>query len=136
MSVNEKKLEDLKQKLYRLHFLLTEQQNEETKVAGINQFVTCFSSMIDNLKDFLTTEYGINVTDDKDVVENSFEYNLFNENTLVEMRNMLQAKENAEKNQKNFIIYEEIQNNYARLIQMIHDLLKHMGEEATDDDND
>ncbi|MCB0283199.1 MAG: hypothetical protein KDF60_11515 [Calditrichaeota bacterium] len=136
MSVNEKKLEDLKQKLYRLHFLLTEQQNEETKVAGINQFVTCFSSMIDNLKDFLTTEYGINVTDDKDVVENSFEYNLFNENTLVEMRNMLQAKENAEKNQKNFIIYEEIQNNYARLIQMIHDLLKRMGEEATDDDND
>lgn len=136
MSVDEKKLKDLKQKLYRLHFLLTEKQNEETRAEGINQFVICFTSMIDNLDDFLKTEYSINSENESDVIEKSFENNLFNENTLSEMRDMLHSKEDSVNDQNHSDIYKDIQDNYARLIQMIHDLLKRMGEEATDDDSD
>lgn len=136
MGVNEKKLEDLKLKLYRLHFLLTEKQNDETRQNGINQFIECSKSAYENLADYLNSEYSVKVKSPKDVVEKSFQKNLFNETTMLELEEMNKALEQAETNENISEIFSDVQENYSRLLQMIYDMLKRMGEEPHEDDND
>ena len=54
--IYETNLEDLKKKLYRLHFLLTEKENEATIKESLKQFHSCFRDTMNELSAFLSNE--------------------------------------------------------------------------------
>ncbi len=57
--IYENKLEYLKKKLYRLHFLLTENENEINIRDSLKQFQDCFKDTMTELSNFLLNEYAL-----------------------------------------------------------------------------
>jgi len=133
MSSYIKKLDELKVKLFRLHFLLTEEQNEQAVADGISQFKICYESAMDCLDIFIQDEYDDKSKSNKNTLELAFKHRLFNEGMIHSMYKMLDDYTLAQKGKHLEEIYQNLKENYARFLQMIFDMLTHMGEEPEDE---
>jgi hypothetical protein len=123
------KLGALKIKLYRLHFLLTEEQTGQNLLDGLEQFKVCYKSAMECLQLFIKEEYKQQSKSYKDTLELALEHRLFNEGMIESMFKMAGDFEKAEKSKNNPEIYKAVQEDYARYLQMIFDMLIRMGED-------
>ncbi len=133
MSSYIKKLDELKVKLFRLHFLLTEEQNEQITFDGIAQFKICFIGAMECLDEFIQNEFNQKSKSYGNLLDLAFEHRLFNQGMIESMRQMLADYNLVEKGKKMQAVYEEVKNNYSRFLQMIFDMLTHMGEDAEEE---
>ena len=130
---NENQLEDLKKKLYRLHFLLTEKEDAISIQESLKQFQICFKGAMLELSNFLFSEHGVSPKDNFEILELSLEYKLFNQHmtellgTMVGDFNQLVSGKNTEQ------VYNKIKENYAGNLQIIHDMLTRMGQDVEED---
>ncbi len=127
------KLDALKIKLYRLHFLLTEEQTEQNLLDAMAQFKVCYKSAMECLELFIKEEYKQQSKSYKETLELALKYRLFNEGMIESMLQMAGDFEKAEKPKNNPEIYKAVQENYARYLQMIFDMLIRMGEEPEEE---
>jgi uncharacterized membrane protein YgaE (UPF0421/DUF939 family) len=131
--VNESNLEDLKKKLYRLHFLLTEKENEATINESLKQFSSCFSATMIELSIYLSNEYRINIKNNQEIVESAFTHKLFNKNMTEELKIMISESEKLIDGENSAETYKNIKESYAGYLQMIHDMLARMGQDAEEE---
>ncbi|KAA3615643.1 MAG: hypothetical protein D8M58_15725 [Calditrichaeota bacterium] len=128
-----KKLDELKVKLFRLHFLLTEEQTEQAIADGVEQFQICFSQAMECLDFFIETEYKQKAESNDHLLQLSLEHKLFNQSMIDSMKKMLADYDLVQKGKNIEKIYPVIKESYARYLQMVLDMLTHMGEEAEEE---
>jgi hypothetical protein len=133
MSSYIKKIEELKVKLFRLHFLLTEEQTEQFIRDAIEQFKICYEGAMECLEIFIQNEYNQKSKSFKHTLELALEHRLFNQGMIESMQQMLDDYNAMQKRKKAETIYPLLQEKYARFLQMIYDMLMHMGEEAEEE---
>lgn len=131
----ENQLEDLKKNLYRLHFLLTEKEDEETKQKSVKQFMSCLEGAMQELTYFLVNEYNVNPKTNLKILDCSFEYKLFNQQMTDDLKNMANDYEEVKSSVKNDQLYNKIKNSYAGYLQMIYDMLTRMGLDAEEEED-
>lgn len=129
----ENNLEDLKKKLYKLHFLLTEKEDANSVKESLKQFQLCFKDTMLELSNYLANEYRLSPKDNIEILELSFEYKLFNKNMTEQLKNMLQDFEQLISGEKPEKVYGKIKENYAGYLQMIYDMLTRMGQDIEDE---
>ena len=130
---NENQLEDLKKKIYRLHFLLTEKEDANSIQESLKQFQLCLKGAMLELSNFLFSEHGVSPKDNIEILELSFKYKLFNQNMTGLLKNMIQDFELLEAGKNTEQVYNKTKENYAGNLQMIHDMLTRMGQDAEDE---
>jgi len=135
MENYEKSLEDLKIKLYRLHFLLTEKQTPESISETLKHFTICFEHAFDCLAMYFKNEKDTILKSPSEVIAASLKQQLFNQQTIEILTTMAQDYEQVKKAEDSGLI-NSIADPYARLLQMIYDMLVGMGKDPLDDDNE
>ena len=128
-----KKLDELKIKLFRLHFLLTEEQTEQIRLDGIGQFKICFEGAMDCLRVFIQDEFKQKSKSYTQTLESAMECRLFNQQMTSSMQQMLTDYNLAHKGKNLDHVYLGLQEKYAGYLQMIFDMLTHMGEDAEEE---
>ena len=133
MSSYIKKLEELKVKLFRLHFLLTEEQTEQARFDGVSQFKICYEGAMECLEIFIHNEFSQESKSYNETLELALEHRLFNQKMIESMQQMSGDYNLAVKGKNLESIYQILQDKYAGFLQMIFDMLTHMGEEAEEE---
>ncbi len=133
MSSYIKNLEELKVKLFRLHFLLTEEQSEQAVLDGNRQFVLCYESAMECLKNYIQNEYNQISKSYNHTLELALEHRLFNQGMIESMQLMLRDYNLVKKGKNLETVYPVLQEKYGRFLQMILDMLTHMGEDAEEE---
>ncbi len=115
--------------LNQLHFIITEADTGENRKAVQQLFLTIFRQLIESLGELLAST-GRNKPDStEEVLAYSFADRRFNRQTYAEVKKLAQLAGNNDPD----AIYNELQNDGARLLQMFADLLKHFGEDVEDE---
>lgn len=125
--------EKIKIKLYRLHFLLTEPESDEIMKDGVKQFKICFQEIIGFLSDFLFEEFSINAESHLAVLTASFKKKLFTESMITSLKEMEIDFQSLNYQKIDIEIYKRIKAVHAQHLQVIYDMLTHMGEDASDE---
>ena len=133
MITNENSLDDLKKKLYRLHFLLTEKENTDSVKKSLQQFIECFNHAMSELSAFLENEYKLAAGNNMEIAELSFQYKLINKEMSQEFKQMITDAEILEQIDSPEKIYSNIKIHHAGHLQMIYDMLSRMGQDAEDE---
>jgi len=126
-------VEGLKEKLFKLHFLLTEKETEETVRQGLDQFKSCFVEAMSELSTFLLETYDVHTKNNNDIVEQAFEYKLVNAEMAQKLKVMANDFEQIDSTGNNKFIHKKIQESYAGYLQMIYDMLSRMGQDAEEE---
>jgi len=126
-------LGDLKKKLYRLHFLLTEHEDESTIQESLKHFQNCFKDSMLELLHFFQNEYKLIPKDNNEIIKYSLEYKLFNTQMTDQLKIMLYDFEKLQSGDNSEEIYTKIKESYAGNLQMIHDMLSRMGQDAQEE---
>ena len=126
-------MEGLKEKLFRLHFLLTEKETDEIIKQGLEQFKGCFDDAMSELSGFLSDTYKIKLKDNVDVVERAFEYKLVNREMVQQLKEMVNDYEQIGSAENLKSVHKRIQEEYAGYLQMIYDMLSRMGQDAEEE---
>jgi len=130
----ENQLDELKKKLYRLHFLLTEKENEGTIKESLHQFEDCFKDTMSELSSFIANEYKQDNSNYFDIVDSAFEHKLFNREMTDDLKIMVSETDQLINDENPAGIYSRIRESYAGYLQMIHDMLSRMGQDAEEDE--
>ncbi len=133
MSSYLKQLEELKVKLFRLHFLLTEEQSEQAVLDGNSQFVLCYESAMECLKNYIQNEHNQISKSYNNTLELALEHRLFNQGMIESMQLMLRDYNLVKKGKNLETVYPVLREKYGRFLQMILDMLTHMGEDAEEE---
>ena len=128
-----KKLEELKVKLFRLHFLLTEQQTEQAMLDGLDQFKICYEGAMECLENFIQIEFNQKSKSYKHALELALEHRLFNQDMIESMQKMMEDYNLVQKGKNLESVYRALQEKYARFLQMIFDMLIRMGEDPEEE---
>lgn len=131
----ENQLDELKKKLYRLHFLLTEKEDSETIQNSLKQFLLCFEGTMQELTNFLFSEYKTDPQSNMEILDYSFEYKLFNQQMIDSLKIMVSDYEEVKSSRANNELYYKVKNNYAGYLQMIYDMLTRMGLDAEEEED-
>ncbi len=119
-----KDLEKSRLALQRLYFLLTEPETDEIYKQSRRQFERVYSEIIDLLRRFLQTEFGMVTKNTQQLFRAGFEKRIYNGPTLNRLLTMAE-----EKTEDDRALYERLRDEYVFLLRMIHDMLSRMGEE-------
>lgn len=131
--IDENQLNDLKKKLYRLHFLLTNSENEITIRETLDHFLDCFKDIMSELAGFITSEYAHKPETNNHIIDLSFEHKLFNKEMTEQLKRMVDDSEKLESAENSEEIYIKIKEKYAGNLQMIYDMLSRMGQDAEEE---
>lgn len=132
--VNEKHLESLKKKLFRLHFLLTDRENDESVHESEEYFKLCFTEAMSELASFLSAEYNEAPKNNDEILEYAFKHKLFNQEMIESLKKMVNDFNDLQVGKNRDQIYVNIRDRYAAFLQVIHDMLAKMGQDVEDDE--
>jgi len=126
-------LELFKKNLHQLHFLLTEKETEESRQQAIDKFVTTTDMAAAVLNSVLKNPAKkINVPD---VFDQGFKDGLYNANSHEALMELSSDHALARKGSEKGRIYAELRQRHARMLQMVYDMLRRMGEDTEDEDD-
>lgn len=129
----EEELEELKTKLNRMHFLLTDTITDETKVDIIGQFQICFEAAFAALGNYLKETFNEKPVSAKYINKSAFKHGLYNERMTILLTEMIDDYTISKKRKNNDELLPAIQSSYTGVLQMFYDMLIRMGEDAQEE---
>ena len=134
MDYLKENLDEYQTVVHSLHYLLTEKETDQSKIEVVNVFKKALIKIVEILKIYLKKDFDIEIDDPDKVFEQAQKVKLFNETTYEAVKRMI-LDMNKSKSNFDQTVYYNIKNEYARILQVFHDILRRMGEEATEDDD-